>query len=49
VCEDVIYTGHWLVFPRPLRYSRPLMLFAQWLATELELELNLEALDDPVT
>lgn len=21
VCEDVVYTGHWLVFPRPMRYS----------------------------
>jgi LysR family glycine cleavage system transcriptional activator len=47
VCEDVVYTGHWLVFPRPMRYSRPLMLFVEWLAAELGIELNLEALDDP--
>jgi LysR family transcriptional regulator, glycine cleavage system transcriptional activator len=47
VCEDVIYTGHWLVFPRPMRYSRPLVLFVGWLAAELDLELELEALDVP--
>jgi LysR family transcriptional regulator, glycine cleavage system transcriptional activator len=47
VCEDVIYTGHWLVFPRQLRYSRPLMLLVQWLATELEIQLDLQVLDDP--
>jgi DNA-binding transcriptional LysR family regulator len=46
VCEDVIYTGHWLVFPRPMRYSRSLVLFLGWLAKELGLELNLEVLDD---
>jgi DNA-binding transcriptional LysR family regulator len=46
-CEDVIYTGHWLVFPRPLRYSRPLILFVRWLAAELGLELDLESLDRP--
>lgn len=44
-CEDVVYTGHWLVFPRPMRYSRPLVLFVGWLATELSLELDLRALD----
>ena len=27
VCEDVVYTGHWLVFPRPMRYSQSLVLF----------------------
>jgi len=46
VCEDVIYTGHWLVFPRPMRYSRSLVLFLEWLAKELRIDLNLEALDD---
>lgn len=46
VCEDVIYTGHWLVFPRPMRYSRSLVLFLGWLAKELAIELDLEALDD---
>ena len=43
-CEDVIYTGHWSVFPRPLLYSRPLILFVRWLAAELDLELDLESL-----
>jgi DNA-binding transcriptional LysR family regulator len=46
VCEDVIYTGHWLVFPRPMRYSRSLVLFLGWLAKELRIDLDLEALDD---
>ena len=45
VCEDVVYTGHWLVFPRPMRYSRSLVLFVEWLAKELGIELDLEALD----
>lgn len=47
VSEDVVYTGHWLVFPRPMRYSRPLVLFVEWLAAELGLELNMDALDSP--
>jgi LysR family glycine cleavage system transcriptional activator len=47
VCEDVVYTGHWLVFPRPMRYSQPLVLFVGWLAKELGIELDLEALDGP--
>ncbi len=47
VCEDVVYTGHWLVFPRSMRYSQPLVLFVGWLATELGLELDLEALHGP--
>jgi DNA-binding transcriptional LysR family regulator len=46
VCEDVVYTGHWLVFPRPMRYSRPLVLFLEWLAKELGIDLSLEALED---
>jgi LysR family glycine cleavage system transcriptional activator len=46
-CEDVVYTGHWLVFPRPMRYSQPLVLFVGWLAAELGIELDLEALDGP--
>jgi DNA-binding transcriptional LysR family regulator len=45
MCEDVIYTGHWLVFPRPMRYSRSLVLFVEWLAKELSIELDLEVLD----
>ncbi len=47
MCEDVVYTGHWLVFPRPMRYSRSLVLFVEWLASELGIELDLEALDGP--
>ena len=34
---DVSYTGHWLVFPRAKRYSRPLALFSDWIAKELQL------------
>src|SRR3712207_2517741 len=45
--EGVVYTGHWLVFPRPMRYSRPLVLFVEWLAAELGLDVDLDALDDP--
>jgi DNA-binding transcriptional LysR family regulator len=44
-CEDVVYTGHWLVFPRAMRYSQSLNLFVEWIAKELGLELDLEALD----
>ncbi len=47
VCEDVVYTGHWLVFPRPMRYSQSLVLFVGWLAAELGIELDLNALDGP--
>jgi LysR family transcriptional regulator, glycine cleavage system transcriptional activator len=47
VCQDVVYTGHWLVFPRARRYSRPIVLFAGWLAKELGLTLDLEALGKP--
>ncbi len=44
-CEDVVYTGHWLVFPRTKRYSRSLMLFSEWIAKELRLALDFTALD----
>jgi DNA-binding transcriptional LysR family regulator len=44
-CQDVIYTGHWLVFPRSKRYLRSLMLFSKWLARELGLEIDLSSLD----
>lgn len=44
-CEDVVYTGPWLVFPRSMRYSQPLVLFVGWLAAELGIELDLKALD----
>jgi len=39
-CQDVSYTGHWLVFPRAKRYSRSLALFSAWIAKELGLELR---------
>jgi DNA-binding transcriptional LysR family regulator len=44
-CEDVVYTGHWLVFPRAKRYSRSLMLFSRWVAKELGVETDLFALE----
>jgi LysR family transcriptional regulator, glycine cleavage system transcriptional activator len=45
-CEDVVYTGHWLVFPRVKRYSRSLMVFLIWLSKELGLDFHLDRLDD---
>jgi hypothetical protein len=42
-CKDVVYTGHWLVFPRTKRYSRSLMLFTTWIAKELGLKAGLFA------
>ena len=44
-CEDVVYTGHWLVFPRSMRFSQPLVLFVGWLAAELGIALDLDTLD----
>src|SRR5262245_18289692 len=44
-CEDVVYTGHWLVFPRTKRYSRSMVMFLTWLAKELGLQINLDTLD----
>ena len=38
--EDVVYTGHWLVFPRAKRYSQSITVFVDWLAKELGLEVN---------
>ncbi len=34
-CEDVTYTGHWLVFPRSDHYGRGLVVFTRWLLVEL--------------
>ena len=34
-CEDVSYTGHWLVFPRAKQHFRPLISFRKWIDTEL--------------
>jgi DNA-binding transcriptional LysR family regulator len=39
-CEDVTYTGHWIVFPRAKRYSRSMVLFLEWLSRELGLGLD---------
>ncbi len=41
--EDVVYTGHWLVFPRNRRYLRGVAV----LAGELGLRLDLDALAQP--
>jgi DNA-binding transcriptional LysR family regulator len=37
ICEDVTYTGHWLVFPRAKRYSKSIVVFVEWLAKELKM------------
>jgi DNA-binding transcriptional LysR family regulator len=42
-CEDVLYTGHWIVFPRAKRYARSVLLFLDWLSKELDLELGVYA------
>lgn len=44
LCEDVVYAGHWLVFPRAKRYARPMVMFLGWLTRELGLDIDLEAL-----
>jgi DNA-binding transcriptional LysR family regulator len=40
ICEDVAYTAHWLVFPRAKRYSQSIIVFVDWLARELGLEID---------
>lgn len=40
IAEDVVYTGHWLVFPRAKRYDRPIVLFLTWLERELGVPLE---------
>lgn len=40
-CQDVSYVGHWLVFPASRRHARPIRIFAEWLAGELRLDLDL--------
>lgn len=40
VCEDVVYTGHWLVVPRAKQYARPVVLFTRWLGGELGIDLT---------
>jgi LysR family glycine cleavage system transcriptional activator len=44
-CEDVFYTGHWLVFPRNKRYTRSLVMFLTWLMKCLGIEASLDTLD----
>ena len=40
-CEDVVYTGHWLVIPRAKLYARPVVLLTRWLGAELGVDLSL--------
>ncbi|MFC0387518.1 LysR family transcriptional regulator [Muricoccus vinaceus] len=42
ICEDVVYTGHWLVYPAKRRYARSMTLFLRWLGRELELDVGLD-------
>lgn len=44
-CEDVVYTGHWIVFPRAKRYSRSMVLFLGWLGREMGLDLDVRSLE----
>jgi LysR family transcriptional regulator, glycine cleavage system transcriptional activator len=44
-CEDVVYIGHWLVFPRAKQHPRALTVFMNWLAGELGLVLDRGSLD----
>jgi LysR family transcriptional regulator, glycine cleavage system transcriptional activator len=37
VASDVRYIGHYLIFPPPMKFRRPVRLFASWLAKELRL------------
>ena len=39
--EDVVYTGHWLVFPRSKRFARSMVMFLSWLTKQLGLDINL--------
>ena len=45
VCEDVTYTGHWLVFPRAKRYSKSIVVFVEWLARELRMNADSVLID----
>lgn len=42
--RDVGYVGHWLTFPRAERYRMELQILMGWLATELDVELDLHNL-----
>jgi LysR family transcriptional regulator, glycine cleavage system transcriptional activator len=39
-CEDVVYTGHWLVVPRAKLYARSVILLTRWLGAELKVDLS---------
>ena len=39
-CEDVVYTGHWLVIPRAKLYARSVILLTRWLGAELKVDLS---------
>jgi LysR family glycine cleavage system transcriptional activator len=47
ICEDVVYTGHWLVFPGSRRYARSMVLFLGWLGKELQVDVGLGASHEP--
>lgn len=42
ICEDVVYSGHWIVFPKAKRYERSMVIFLGWLSAELGLDLSLD-------
>jgi len=46
ISEDVVYTGHWLVFPRSKRFARSMVTFTSWLTKQLGLDINLATLDE---
>jgi DNA-binding transcriptional LysR family regulator len=45
LCEDVLYTGHWLVFPRSRRYASSVVMFLGWLAKELNMVIDPDIVD----
>ena len=40
VCEDVVYTGHWLVVPRAKQHAPSMVLLLRWLGDELGIDLR---------
>lgn len=43
--QDIVYTGHWLVFPRSAPLARSIDLFIRWLTGELGLDVDMAALE----
>jgi len=39
-CEDISYTGHWLIFPHAKQHLRPLVTFRKWIAAELGIPME---------